>query len=73
MMPPSPFSDLLKRVRRENNWLSRNYHGNEWFDGEANLKYFALQLREITRQARCIATTGLAPGSPNPVRARPQL
>jgi len=54
MMPPCPFSDLLERVRRENNWLSRNYHGIEWFDGEANPKYFALQLREIIRQARYI-------------------
>jgi len=52
-MLPCPFSDLPERVRRENNWLSRNYHSIE-FDGEANLKYFALQLREITRQARYI-------------------
>jgi len=58
MMPPCPFSELPERVRRENNWLSRNYHGIEWFDGEANPKYFALQLREITRQARYIYTRG---------------
>jgi len=58
MMPPCPFSDLSERVRRENNWLSRNYHGIEWFDGEANLKYFTLQLREITRQTRYIYTRG---------------
>jgi len=58
MMPPCPFSDLSERVRRENNWLSRNYHGIEWFDGEGNLKYFTLQLREITRQARYIYTRG---------------
>jgi len=58
MMPPCPFSDLPERVRRENNWLTRNYHGIEWFDGEANPKYFALQLREITRQARYIYTRG---------------
>jgi len=46
----SPFS-LSKRVRRENNWLSRNYQA-EWFDGETNHKYFTLQLHEIIRQAR---------------------
>jgi len=55
MMSPCPFSDLSEKVRRGNNWLSRNYHG-KWFDGEANLKYFVLQLREITWQTRYIYT-----------------
>jgi len=35
-MPLCPFNDLPERVRQENNWLLRNYHGIEWFDGEAN-------------------------------------
>ena len=30
MMLPYPFGDLPERVRRENNWLTRNYHGIEW-------------------------------------------
>jgi len=50
-MPLCLFSDLSERerARRENNWLSRNYHGIEWFDDKANLKYFTttLQLREL--------------------------
>jgi len=58
MMPPCPFSDLSERVRRENNWFSRNYHDIEWFDHEANLKYLTLQLRKITRQAGYIYTRG---------------
>jgi len=58
MMSPCPFSDLPKTVRRENNWLSRNYHDIEWFDGEINLKYLTLQLCEITRQAHYIYTRG---------------
>jgi len=45
IMPPCSFSDLPERARRENNWLSRNYHGVEWFDDEVNLKYFMLQLQ----------------------------
>jgi len=57
MMPLCPFSDLPERVRWENNWLSRNYRGSEWFDGEANLKYFTLQLCKITWQARYIYIT----------------
>lgn len=58
MMPPYPFGDLPEKARRENNWLSRNYHGIEWFDGEVNSKYFTIQLREITRQARYIYSRG---------------
>ncbi|XP_070171148.1 uncharacterized protein [Polyergus mexicanus] len=58
MMPPYSFGDLPRNVRHENNWLTRNYHDIEWFDGEANPKYFTSQLREITRQARHIYVRG---------------
>jgi len=39
------------RERQENNWLTRNYHGIEWFDGNVNPKYFTIQLRDIIRRA----------------------
>lgn len=58
MMPPHPFGELPERVRQENNWLTRNYHGIEWYDGEANPKYFTLQMREITRNTRYIYVRG---------------
>lgn len=58
MMPPHPFGELPESSRRQNNWLSRCYHGIEWFDGETNLRYFTLQLREIVRQARYIYSRG---------------
>ncbi|XP_072757019.1 uncharacterized protein [Anoplolepis gracilipes] len=54
MMPLHPFGELSAKARRENNWLSQNYHGIEWFDGETNLKYFISHLREITRRVRYI-------------------
>ena len=57
-LPPYSFDELPERSKRENNWLSQNYHGIEWFDGEANPKYFVRQLREITRRARFIYTRG---------------
>ncbi|EGI65602.1 hypothetical protein G5I_05902 [Acromyrmex echinatior] len=44
MTPPHLFGDLPERVRRENNWLTRNYHGIEWFDENVNPKYFTIQL-----------------------------
>lgn len=58
MMPPHPFAELPEKVRRQNTWLTRNYHGIEWFDGEANPKYFALHLREIIRHSRHIYVRG---------------
>ena len=58
MMPPCAFGKLPAKARRENNWLSRNYHGIEWFDGEVNPKYFTSHLREIARHARCIYVRG---------------
>ncbi|XP_070171503.1 uncharacterized protein [Polyergus mexicanus] len=58
IMPPHSFGDLPGKVRHENNWLTRNYHSIEWFDGKANPKYFTTQLREITRQACYIYVRG---------------
>lgn len=58
LIPPHGFSELPEKARRENNWLSRNYHGIEWFDGETNLECFTTQLREITRHVRNIYTRG---------------
>ena len=55
---PCPFEDLSMRARRENNWLIRNYHGIEWFDGDVNPKNFTIHLRDITRHARYIYTRG---------------
>lgn len=57
--PPCPFEDLPENVKRENNWLSQYYHGIEWFDGEADLEYVVLQLREIARGSRHIYTRGV--------------
>lgn len=56
--PPYPFDDLPEKSRKENNWLSRKYHGIEWYDGETNLERFTLYLREITREVRYIYCRG---------------
>lgn len=58
MKPPYPFDTLPEKSKRENNWLSRNYHGIEWFDGETDFTLFTLQLREIARRARYIYSRG---------------
>ena len=58
LSPPHAFQDLTEKSKRENNWLSRYYHGIEWFDGETNQKYFTSRLREITRHVGNIFTAG---------------
>ena len=35
-----PFDDLPERIRRENNWLIRNYHGIEWFETSIQKKLY---------------------------------
>ncbi|KYN14629.1 hypothetical protein ALC57_13158 [Trachymyrmex cornetzi] len=58
MRPPYPFGELPERARLENNWLKRNYHRIEWFDGDINPIYFTIHLRAITRHVRYIYTRG---------------
>jgi len=55
MMPSCLFSDLPVRARQETNWLSRNHHDIEWFDGGNQSPIFHAI---ITRQARYIYTRG---------------
>jgi len=52
------FAELPEKIRQENNWLTRNHHGIEWFDGETNPKYFTSQLCQITRCVRYIYVRG---------------
>lgn len=58
MIAPHSFAELPEKIRRENNWLTRNYHGIEWFDGETNWKYFTSQLRQIIKCVRHIYVRG---------------
>lgn len=58
MIPPHSFAELPEKIRQENNWLTRNYHGIEWFDGETNSEYFTSQLRQITKCVRHIYVRG---------------
>jgi len=58
LLPRYSFEALPEKSRRENNWLTQNYHGIEWFDGETDEEYFTTQLREITRLVRNIYTRG---------------
>lgn len=56
--PPCKFSDLPQRFKRTNNWLTRNHHGIEWYEGIVPQDRFENLLREITRLAKSIYTRG---------------
>ena len=58
MTPPYSFVELCENSRRQNTWLSRNYHGIEWFDGETKPECFTQHLREIIRETRFIYCRG---------------
>ncbi|XP_025160455.1 uncharacterized protein LOC105180994 [Harpegnathos saltator] len=58
LAPEYSFVELNEKSRRINNWLSLNYHGIEWYDGETNPKYFYPRLREITSHVRNFMTNG---------------
>ncbi|EFN75574.1 hypothetical protein EAI_17598 [Harpegnathos saltator] len=58
LAPEYLFAELNEKSRRINNWLSLNYHGIEWYDGETNPKYFYSRLHETTSHIRGFMTKG---------------
>lgn len=56
--PPYPFSELSADVRRRNDYLTRHYHGLEWYEGDVSCKQVYANLREIARHSRFIHTRG---------------
>lgn len=56
--PPCHFGELPENSRKQNNFVSKYYHGLEWFEGDASLKQVYANLREISRRSRNIYTRG---------------
>ena len=56
--PPCSFNDLPQKIRTQNNWLTRHFHGLEWFDGETQTRQLYAILRDIARTANTIFTRG---------------
>ena len=54
MTSPCPFEDLPVRTKRENNWLTRNYHGIEWFDGDVIIWREFRRLSKIYQISRTV-------------------
>lgn len=56
--PPCHFGELPHNSRKQNNFLSKFYHGLEWFEGDVGCKQVYANLREISRKSRRIYTRG---------------
>ncbi|XP_011631955.1 uncharacterized protein LOC105423756 [Pogonomyrmex barbatus] len=52
MMPPYPFVELPEKYRRENNWLSQNFHGIEDYYRESSIGNDTVQMQFPTNPLR---------------------
>lgn len=57
--PPHDWSFLQPRYKCENSWLTNNYHGIEWQDGDIPYEELEEILRSATRNASKIWVKGL--------------
>ena len=57
--PPHDWNFLAARYKCENNWLTRNYHGINWQDGEIPYEEFEEILKSSVRGASKIYVKGL--------------
>lgn len=49
---------LKKYILRQNNWLTLNHHGLDWYEGDVTLKNFYKSLQDICKQAGKIYVRG---------------
>lgn len=56
--PPYPYAELPLPSRSQNNFLTRFYHGLEWFEGDVTCKQVYANLRDISRVSGRIFTRG---------------
>lgn len=57
--PPHDWNFLAARYKCENNWLTRNYHGLNWQDGEISFDDFENILKSTVKGARKVHVKGL--------------
>ncbi|XP_036150639.1 uncharacterized protein LOC118648436 [Monomorium pharaonis] len=55
---PYSFTELSTRSKSQNNWLSKNFHGIEWFEGDTPYKNLCRHLRAVTQLTNRIFTRG---------------
>ena len=55
---PYAFTELPHRSKSQNNWLTKYFHGIEWFEGDTPYKNLCRHLRSITRLSNRIFVRG---------------
>jgi len=55
---PCSFTELPARSKSQNNWLSKNFHGIEWFEGDTPYKNLCRHLKTIAQFTNQIFTRG---------------
>ena len=56
--PKNRISAFSRAMRRENNWLTENHHGLDFFEGDITEKALYRTLRDLTRKVRKIYVRG---------------
>ena len=56
--PTDRIESLPDKVRKQNDWLTQNHHGLDYFEGAMSKKLFYQILREICKQVRKIYVRG---------------
>ena len=57
--PPQDWNSLSPRYKCENSWLTKNYHGINWQEGEIPYEDFDEILKSTTRGANKVYVKGL--------------
>jgi hypothetical protein len=55
---PCSFIELSSRSKSQNNWLSKNFHGIEWYEGDTPYKNLRRHLRTVAQFTNRIFTRG---------------
>lgn len=58
ILPENETDTLNLRARKENNWLAKNYHGLDYFDGETEKKVLYKTFRDLTKHVGRIYVRG---------------
>lgn len=55
---PYAFTELPHRSKTQNNWLSKHFHGIEWYEGDTPFKNLCRYLRTLARHSNRIFVRG---------------
>lgn len=57
--PTRAIEKLSKNIKKQNEWLTQNHHGLDYFDGDVPIRVLTKSLRELCRSVRKIYVRGV--------------